>query len=184
MLRLRSFALIAGLALSGCASLSPYSISESTLENHLQGAIADFDRQQLKAGSPLSFSLSDADVTLGPDGRDVAVLDLAGQVSLNILMTRVPVDIMLKVEGAPVYDAEEKAVYLRRLQLLDSRIESSMFKGDLKPVTDNVMRVVAQMLETTPVYRLDQEDLGQRLFGMVPMDIRVAPGRLEFVPAE
>ncbi len=184
MLRLHNLALVAVLALSGCASLSPYSISESTLENHLQTVIADFDRQQLRSGSPLSVALNDANVTLGPDGRDVAVLDLAGQVSVNVLMTRLPVDIMLKVEGAPVYDSEEKAVYLRRLQLLDSRIESPMFKGDLKPVTDNVMRVLAQMLETTPVYRLDQNDLGQRLFGMVPMDIRVAPGRLEFVPAE
>lgn len=184
MSRLRSFALLAVLALSGCASLSPYSISESTLENHLQTLIADFDRQQLRAGSPLSIALNDADVTLGPDGRDVAVLDLAGQVSVNVLMTRLPVDIALKVEGAPVYDSEEKAIYLRRLQLLDSRIESPLFKGDVKPITDSVMRAVAQLLENTPVYRLDDSNLGQRLFGMVPMDIRVAPGRLEFVPAE
>lgn len=184
MPRLHHLALLAVLALSGCASFSPYSISESTLENRLQTVIQDFDRQQLRSGSPLSVTLSDADITLGPDGRDVAVLDLAGQVSVNMLMTRLPVDIVLKVEGAPVYDSEEKAIYLRRLQLLDSRIESSLFKGDLKPVTDTVMRVVAQMLENTPVYRLDDSNLGQQLFGMVPMDIRVAPGRLEFVPAE
>ena len=46
------------------------------------------------------------------------------------------------------------------------------------------MRVVAQMLETMPLYRLDENDMKQRMFGMVPMDIRVAPGRLEFVMAE
>jgi hypothetical protein len=46
------------------------------------------------------------------------------------------------------------------------------------------MRVVAQMLETMPVYRLDETDTAQRMFGLVPMDIRVAPGRLEFVMAE
>ncbi|WP_404368950.1 DUF1439 domain-containing protein [Marinobacter sp.] len=174
-------ALIFTLALGGCASLSPYSISEGQLESHLQNVIRDFDQQQLKSGSPLSMSLTDADVTLGPDGRDVAVLDLSGQVSLNVLMTRLPVDIFLKVEGAPVYDSSEKAIYLRRLQLLDSRVESSMFRGDLKPATDTVMRAVAQMLETTPIYRLDESDIRQRLMGAVPMDIRVAPGRLEFV---
>jgi hypothetical protein len=68
--------------------------------------------------------------------------------------------------------------------LLDSRIESSFFKGDLKPVTDNVMRLVSQMLETMPVYRLDQSNATQRMFGMVPVDIRVAPGRIEFIMAE
>lgn len=169
---------------SGCASLSPYAISEGELEGHLQDVVSSFDREQLKRGSPLSLSLSDADITLGPDGRDVAVLDLSGQVALNALMTRLPVDIALKVEGAPVYDAEEKAVYIRRLQLLESSIDSPFFKGDLKPVTDTVMRAVAQMLETMPVYQLDDTDFAQRMFGMVPMDVRVAPGRLEFVMAE
>jgi hypothetical protein len=183
MLRLFALPLLAALALGGCATLSPYSVNESTLESHLQTAIRNFDQDQLKAGSPLGVSLTTADITLGPDGRDVAVVDLSGQVSLNMLAARLPVDIFLKVEGSPVYDSKEKAVYLRRLQLLDSRIESSLFKGDLKPVTDNVMRLVSQMLETVPVYRLDQSDMRQRAFGMIPMDIRVAPGRLEFVPA-
>lgn len=170
--------------LGGCASLSPYSISEATLERHLQDTVSDFDRQQLQSGSPLSLSLSNADITLGPDGRDVAVIDLRGQVSLNALMAKLPVDIALKVEGAPVYDSEEKAIYIRRLQLLESSIDSPYFKGDLKPVTDTVMRAVAQMLETMPVYRLDETDFTQRMFGMVPMGVRVAPGRLEFVMAE
>lgn len=176
--------LLSMFVLGGCASLSPYSISEATLERHFQDTVSDFDRRQLQSGSPLSLSLSNADITLGPDGRDVAVIDLRGQVALNALMAKLPVDIALKVEGAPVYDSKEKAIYIRRLQLLESSIDSSFFKGDLKPVTDNVMRVVAQMLEAMPVYRLDEADFTQRMFGMVPMDVRVAPGRLEFVMAE
>ncbi len=181
---LRSLLLLTftALALSGCAGFSAYSISEGTLERHLQDAVTDLDRQQLQAGSPFSLALSSADITLGPDGRDVAVIDLSGQVALNALMARVPVDIALKVEGAPVYDSQEKAIYIRRLQLLESSIDSPFFNGaDLKPITDNVMRAVAQLLENVPVYRLDDTSLGQRILGMSDMDIRVAPGRLEFV---
>lgn len=169
---------------SGCASFSPYSISEGELERHLQGVVSDYDKQQLQSGSPLSLSLNDADITLGPDGRDVAVIDVKGQVALNAMLAKIPVDIALKVEGAPVYDSQEKAVFIRRLQLLESSIDSPLFKGDLAPVTDNVMRVVAQMLETMPVYRLDEADPAQKMFGMMPVDIRVAPGRLEFVMAD
>lgn len=165
------------LTASGCASLSPYAISEGEIEGHLKDVVAEFDRKQLQSGSPLSLSLDDADITLGPDGRDVAVIDLRGQVALNALMAKLPVDLALKVEGAPVYDSQEKAVYIRRLQLLESSIDSPFFKGDLAPITDNVMRAVAQMLETMPVYRLDETDFAQRMFGMVPMDVRVAPGR-------
>jgi hypothetical protein len=177
--------LLAGVTvLSGCACFSPYSVSEGTIEGYLRDAVADFDRQQLQSGSPLGLSLSNADITLGPDGRDVAVVDLTGQVSLNAMMMKLPVDISLKIEGAPVYDSREKAIYLRKLRLLDSRIESSFFKGDLKPVTDSVMGVVSGMLETMPVYRLDQGNATQRMFGMVPLDIRVAQGRIEFIMAE
>lgn len=169
---------------SGCASLSPYSISEGQLEGHLKDAVSDYDRNQLNNGSPLSLSLSDADVTLGPDGRDVAVINLKGQVALNALMAKLPVDIALKVEGAPVYDSKEKAIFIRRVKLLESSVDAGFFKGDLGPVTDKVMGVVAQMLETMPVYRLDETNTAQKLFGMLPTDIRVAPGRLEFVMAD
>lgn len=172
------------LVLAGCASFSPYSISEATLEKNLQQVVTDFDSAQLKSGSPLSLSLSEADITLGPDGRDVAVVNLQGKVALNALLTEIPVNFTLSVEGAPVYEAEEKAVYLRRLKLLDSRLESSLFSGDLKPVTDNIMRVVAQWLETVPVYRLDETNTVQRMFGAMPVDVRVVPGRLEFVMSQ
>lgn len=169
---------------SGCASMSPYSISEGELERHLKDVVSEYDRKQLNSGSPLSLSLEDADITLGPDGRDVAVIDVRGQVALNALLTKLPVDIALKVEGAPVYDSAEKAIFIRRLQLLESSIDSPLFKGDLKPVTDTVMRVVAQMLETMPVYRLNEANFAERMFGMMPVDVRVAPGRLEFVMAD
>lgn len=174
--------LLAVTLLSGCAGFSPLSISESTLERHLQDTISNYDRQQLQAGSPLSLSLDTADITLGPDGRNVAVIDLSGQVALNALMAKIPADIALKVEGAPVYDSEERAIYIRRLKLLESSVDTPYFSsGELAPVTENIMRVVAQMLETIPVYRLDETSLGARLMGMTEMDLRVAPGRLEFV---
>ncbi|MEC7378076.1 MAG: DUF1439 domain-containing protein [Pseudomonadota bacterium] len=180
-----SLLLLMMLALaSGCASMSPYSISEGELERHLKDVVSEYDRKQLNSGSPLSLSLEDADITLGPDGRDVAVIDVRGQVALNALLTKLPVDIALKVEGAPVYDSAEKAIFIRRLQLLESSIDSPLFKGDLKPVTDTVMRVVAQMLETMPVYRLNEANFAERMFGMMPVDVRVAPGRLEFVMAD
>ena len=170
-----------GTLLSGCAGFSPYSISEGQLENYLQNELQAFDSQQLKMGSPLSLSFDTVDLDVGPEDRDVVVLDIGGQVALNVFLTRLPVNLRLKLEGAPVYDSEEKAIYIRRLKLLDSRIESPFISQDLKPVTDGVMRVVAQLLETMPVYRLDEADLAPRLMGLMNLDIQVAPGRLVFV---
>lgn len=180
----RLVALAIPILLSGCASLSPYSITDSTLEGYLQDAAKDFDQSQLQSGSPMSLSLSDADVTLGPEGREVVVVDLKGQVALNAFLARLPVDIALKVEGQPYYDREKKAVFIRRLQLLDSQINSQFFNGNLKPVTDKVMPLVAQWLENVPVYTLDQSNLGERLFGLAPVGVKVVPGKLVLVPAK
>ncbi|PAV27292.1 hypothetical protein CF392_01505 [Tamilnaduibacter salinus] len=182
MTLLRALSLTATLAIvSGCASFSPYSVSESTLEGYLHDAVNRFDEHQAGANSPLNASLTSADITLGPDGRNVAILDIAGQVSVDAFVARLPVDIALEVEGAPYYDSSERAVYIRDLKLLKSDIQSAFFNGDIAPVSDTMMSFVAQWLETVPVYRLDDTNLGERLLGMVPSDVRVAPGRLEFV---
>lgn len=168
---------------AGCASLGSYSVGEAELERALMRQVEAFDRDQLRMGSPLSVALKAVDIELGPNDRDVVVLDLDGQIALNALMVNLPLDIGLKLEGAPVYSSQDKAVYLRRLKLLDSRIESPYFGGDLKPVAETAMRLVSQMLETMPVYRLDESDFWQRRLASVPMDIRVARGRLIFEPA-
>ncbi len=172
------------LLMGGCASLASYTITEGELERHLQQQVAAFDRDQVESGSPLSVALGKIDVELGPDGRDVVVLDVDGEVALNVLLMRVPVDLALKLEGAPVYSSKDRAVYIRRLRLLDSRVNSPYFQGDLKPATDTAMRFLAQMLESMPVYRLDESDYRQRLLGAVPLDIKVERGRLRIVPAE
>ena len=182
-LKLSWLLVVLSAVLSGCASISPLSISESRLEGYLKEEVAKFDNQQLKEGLPLSVSLSNVDITLGPDGRDVVLLDVAGQVSVNALLTKLPVDVSMKLEGAPVYKSDEQAIYIRRLNLLDSSVESAVFNGDFKPVTDSLMRFVAQMLEVMPVYRLDESNLAGQLLSLAEMDLKVAPGKLVFVPA-
>ena len=181
---LRLICLLTVVLASGCASFGSYTISEGDLERYMKRQVDAFDQSQLAAGSPLSVGLRDVDIELGPDDRDVAVLDVSGEVALTAMMMKLPVDVSLKLEGAPVYSSKDRAVYIRRLRLLDSRIDSPYFQGDLKPVTATMMRMLGQMLETMPVYRLDENDFRQRLLGSVPMDIKVGRGKLIFVPAE
>jgi hypothetical protein len=77
----------------GCASFSPYAVSAGELERHLRNAVRDYDRKQLQSASSLSLSLTDADITLGPSGRDVAIIGSKGQIALTVLMAKLPVDI-------------------------------------------------------------------------------------------
>ncbi|MFE8072400.1 DUF1439 domain-containing protein [Marinobacteraceae bacterium S3BR75-40.1] len=171
------------LLLQGCATFSPYSLSEANLESYFSDQVKRFDREQLQNGSPLSVRLNDADIQIGPEGRDTVQLGVDGEVALNAFLARIPVGVQLKVEGTPVYEPDEKAIYIRRLKLLDSKIQSDYINQDLKPVTDSVMRAVSQLLETMPVYRLNESDFSTQIIGMIRPEIRIEPGRLVLVPA-
>jgi hypothetical protein len=174
-----------GFFLSACSSvLSPLSVSEAQLEGHLREQARRFDREQMQSGSPLSVNLKDSDITIGPNGRDVVQLAIGGEVAVNAMMAKIPVGVFLKIEGTPVFVADEGAIYIKRLFLLDSRIESSFFKGDFKPVTDTLMRTVAQLLETMPIYKVSEESMTGTLVKMANLQIKVTPGKLLLVPGE
>lgn len=165
----------------GCASFSPYSVDESTVEKHISERITDFSRDLSDRGLPITLELTSADVAIGPEDRDVAVVDFGGRAVLQA--PRIPIDLNFSVEGTPVYEAEEKAIYIRNLKVLSTHVEAAGSAFDLSPVTGTLSDIAAQFLNERPVYRLDEADTGARLFGMMNLRIDVQPGRLTLVPA-
>jgi uncharacterized protein YceK len=172
------------LILNGCASMGSYTVSETELEDHFKSAVEQFDHEQLKAGSPLSIQLNDIDIKVGPDNRDVIQLAIEGEIAFDAVLMKFPVDISVNVEGAPVYISKDNAIYIRRLKLLDSNVEAMFLTGKNEILTDNFMNILSKLLETIPVYQLDEADFTQRLIATIPTDIKVGKGKLIFVPSE
>ena len=83
----------------GCASFSPYSVDESTVEKHISERITDFSRDLSDRGLPITLELTSADVAIGPEDRDVAVVDFGGRAVLQA--PRIPIDLNFSVEGTP-----------------------------------------------------------------------------------
>jgi len=165
----------------GYASFSPYSVDESTVEKHISERITDFSRDLSDRGLPVTLELTSADVAIGPEDRDVAVVDFGGRAVLQA--PRIPIDLNFSVEGTPVYEAEEKAIYIRNLKVLSTNVEAAGSAFDLSPITGTLSDIASQFLNERPVYRLDEADTGARLFGMMNLRIDVQPGRLVLVPA-
>lgn len=165
----------------GCASFSPYSVDESTVESHIRDRVENYSRDLSDRGVPVTLELTSADVTIGPEDRDVAVVDFAGRAVLKA--PRIPVDLSFSIEGTPVYDAEERAIYIRDLKVLSTDVEAAGSAFDLSSFTGPLSDVASQLLNEHPVYRLDEDDGGSRLFGMMKLRIDVQPGRLALVPA-
>lgn len=180
-------AILVGLlfgVISGCTNLATYEVNESEMEAYLQKAVKRFDEQQAQQGSPFSMSLQEVHIDVGPDNRDVVVLDTKGQAEMNAIVAKIPVDVALKIEGTPVYSGKDKAVYIRHLRLINSDIKSPYVQADFKPATDMLMNMLANLLETMPVYRLDESDPKQKMLAKMPVDIVVGHGVLKMVPQQ
>jgi|AntDeeMetagen681_2_1112603.scaffolds.fasta_scaffold00008_76 hypothetical protein len=173
-------ALLLGMA-SGCASFSPYSIDEATVQGHLAEQIQNFSRDIQASGLPITLELNQADVAIGPDNREIVVIDFAGKAILQV--PRVPIDIRFSVEGKPEYEPDEKAIYVRNVKLLSSEIEAAGSAFNLSPLTGTLSDFASQLLNENPVYRLDEDDGAARLFGMMNLKVAIKPGRIALVPA-
>lgn len=178
-LRIMLAALLLGIT-SGCASFSPYSIDEATIQGHLAEQIQDFSRDIQANGLPITLELNQADVKVGPDNREIVVIDFAGKAILQA--PRIPVDIRFSVEGKPEYEAEEKAIYVRNVKLLSSEIEAAGSAFNLSPMKGTLSDLASRLLDKNPVYRLDEDDGGARLFGMMNLKVAIKPGRIALVP--
>lgn len=165
----------------GCASFSPYSVDEAALETHISDRIAGYTHDLSDQGIPFTVELTNADVSIGPEERDVAVVDFAGRAVLKA--PRIPIDLSFSVEGKPEYESEERAIYIRNLKVLSTHVEAAGNAFDLSPISGALSDVASQLLNDQPVYRLDEDDTGARLFSLMDLQIDIQPGRLALVPA-
>ena len=178
------------LSLTGCQTdFSVYQVTEAELQNYVRDELRRLDREQLKQGGPLSIQVRESVVRIAPDDREVVELSLDGELALHALVARIPLDVKLKLEGVPVFEPEERALYIRRLNLLESDIQSDLLDGrissaDLAPAANMVVGSLARILERTPVYRFEESSFTGRLLQYGDMELKVVPGKLILVPGE
>lgn len=174
------------LLLTSCSQLgqmSLYAVSEKQLEQMLSQQIPKLTQQANVAGIPLKMAVDKMTVQIGPEQSNVIRINTAANATLSLFGLSYPASMQLQVEGAPFYDAEQKAIYVRSVRLLDSSIEASGYRGNLTPVTNELLQIVNQFLATNPVYRLDTQDPTVKLLTAVPVNMAVQQGRIVFSPA-
>ena len=166
---------------SGCATYSPYSIDEQTIQTQLTDQLENVSRDVRVGGMPVTLRLDKGNVAVGPEAREVVRVDFEGQAVLQAPL--IPINLSFSIEGKPEYDKEEKAVYVRNVKLLSSNIEAAGSAFSLDPVKDMVSDIAARFLENHPVYRLDSQTGGAELFSLMNLKVSVQPGRIALVPA-
>lgn len=168
---------------SQLGQMSVYSVSEAQLEQMVSTKVPELTRQANVAGIPLKMAVDKIGVRIGPENSDVVRLNTAASASLSLFGLTYPANMQLQLEAVPYYDAEQKAVYVRSVKLLNSTIEAAGYRGNLTPISNELFQMINQYLATNPVYRLDTTDPAVKLLAAVPLNMAVQQGRIVFTPA-
>ncbi|MBL1378757.1 DUF1439 domain-containing protein [Zobellella iuensis] len=166
------------LLLTACAGVSQYSVAESEIERSLYTLLEE-QAPRFTQGL-VQTRVDHLNLQIGPDNRQVVRLNLKGETAINALVARIPAQLDLAIEGRPVYDRQQNAIFIRDLNLLQSKVDAFGYQGDMAAASAGMMQLVRAVLENQPVYRLDDSRYGW--LKTVPVAMDIAPGRLVFSP--
>lgn len=170
--------------LSACSQIqqmSAYNVTEADIEQMLRQQVPKLTHQANVAGIPLKLAVDSMKVDIGPDNTRVIRLNTAASAALSLFGLSYPASLQLQVEGEPYYNASEKAVYLRSVKLLNSEIEASGYRGNLSPVSNELLQLINNYLATNPVYRLDTTNPTVKLITTLPLNMAVRSGKISFI---
>ncbi|GAA3699994.1 DUF1439 domain-containing protein [Oceanisphaera sediminis] len=170
--------LLSTLLLSACAGLSQYSVSENEVEKSLY-TLLEQQAPRFTQGL-VETRIDNLDLQIGPENRQVVRLNLQGETAINALIARFPAQLDLAIEGRPVYDRQQNAIFLRDIKLLQSKVDAFGYQGDMTAASAGMMQLLRSVLENQPVYRLD--DSRYSWLSKAPVAMDIAPGRLVFSP--
>ncbi|MBU2115692.1 MAG: DUF1439 domain-containing protein [Gammaproteobacteria bacterium] len=173
------------LLLTSCSQLqqmSAYHVSEADLEQLLRQQLPKLTRQANVAGIPLKLQVESMQVQIGANNSDVVRLKTDASAALSLFGLSYPASLQLHVEGAPYYDSSQQAVFLRSVKVLNSSIEASGYRGNLAPVSNELLQLINGYLANNPVYKLDTTNPTLKLLSAVPLNMAVQNGRISFTP--
>ena len=163
------------LAVSPNISASPFSITESQINQYLQekGAIAD------KFGLPglffLDYQVRNLSTKIG-QANDKRV-EMSGTLEglFQFGNKKLPGKLNLTFDTIPYYNPEEGAIYLKKMRILRWSGEPQQYMQTIMPfLNENV----AKLLENIPVYTLDKNNMRDVLIKKFAKEIRIEKGQL------
>lgn len=169
-------------ACTSIGSLSIYSLTENELASVIKDELPNLSRNVKVVGIPVKFTVEDAVVLIGPNGRNIIALDLKAIANVSVLFIEYPIRMGLQVEGKPYYDSKQNAIFLKQVDMINANIDAGGYKGDLGVLNNEAMKILSDYLGDNPVYTLDKSDPAQALISSIPLNLQIDNGELRLVP--
>ena len=166
------------LAVSPNISASPFSITESQINQYLQekGAIAD------KFGLPglffLDYQVRNLSTQIGQTNDKRVEMSGTLEGLFQFSNKKLPGKLNLTFDTIPYYNSEEGAVYLKKMRILRWSGEPQQYMQQMQAIMPFLNENVAKLLEHIPVYTLDKNNMRDVLIKKFAKEIRIEKGQL------
>ncbi len=169
-------------ACSATSGLSVYSLDNEELESVIQEGIPDLSQELKVMQIPVDFKVDNINVQIGPEQRQVVALYVESTASISAFVVNYPIKLNLSMEGKPIFDSDEDAIYLTDVNLINASVDGAGFKGNIKALNRQVVDLLNDYLKENPVFTLDKNNTAQALLAKVPLDLSIQQGSISLTP--
>ena len=166
------------LAVSPNISASPFSITESQINQYLQekGAIAD------KFGLPglffLDYQVRNLSTKIGQTNDKRVEMSGTLEGLFQFGNKKLPGKLNLTFDTIPYYNPEEGALYLKEMRILHWSGEPQQYIQKMQTIMPFLNENIARLLESIPVYTLDKNNMRDALIKKFAKKILIEQGKL------
>lgn len=170
------------LAVSPLAQADLLSISEEEINHYLQTRLAEKVPLQDQVGIPnlfqLDYNLHQLATKIGQ--TEEKRVEITGTIDglLTAKGKRYDAQIRLNMDTLPYFDPEKGAVYLKDVRLLNWTAQPEKYQNELQMFLPLLANGLTEVLNTTPVYTLDENKTKEALVKKFGKAIVVEKGAL------
>ncbi len=172
-------ALFFAVLVSGCNQLTQYTISEQEVNQ----ALAKHNNYEKDIGVAglvnAHILLTDLSSQIGREEPDKVTLTGRAKISVTSLFGPQDADMQLKMKAQPVFDAQQGAVYLRDLEIVDAQVQPEKMAAVMKSLTPYLNQSLKSYFNQKPAYVLSVDrSKGEELAKKFAKGLKVEPGQL------
>ncbi len=172
-------ALILSLAISGCNQLTQYTISEQEVNQ----ALAKHNNYEKDIGVAglmnAHILLTDLSSQIGREEPDKVTLSGNAKINVSSLFGPQQADMQLKMKAQPVFDAQQGAIFLRDLEIVDAQVQPEKMAAIMKSLTPYLNQSLKSYFNQKPAYVLSVDrSKGEALAKKFAKGLEVKPGQL------
>lgn len=164
------------------AQANPLSISEQEINHYLSTRLAEKVPLKDSIGIPhlfqLDYNLRDIVTKIGQ--TEEKRVEVAGVVDglLKLKGKRYDVTLTLNLDTIPYYHSEKGAVFLKDIRLKQWSISPEKYQNELQPFISPLAQGLASILDSNPVYTLDESKVKEALVKKFGKQIVVEKGAI------